>query len=308
MNRVITTFVPFFIPGFVVAVLGNGPVRAEAVDQGIGMVHLKEAVGPRSSGMGGISVGLTGHQVASSDNPGAVATLKGRDVLFAHSELFAGIRQEYLGLAFGTGRRGVGLAFGVRTAGGIERRVGPSIQPLGTFNIYDLDLSVGYAQRTAGVNIGFRFRLLHHVLEAEGASGAAIDLGILAKSPFPGLILGATLRNLGTMDGIGKSSIRLPLSLRTGLVYQTRLTSIRNNLLIASEIDFPRGGDVIFRSGIEYVWNELLALRGGYQAGRDALGASFGFGLGRGGIRLDYSTTPYRFGLGNAHRISLGLR
>lgn len=269
---------------------------------------LKEAVGPRSAGMGGAGVALTGDQVAGGENPGALAALRGRDFLLTHHELFAGIRQEYVGAAFGNGRRGVGFGFAVRTAGGLERRVGPSAQPLGTFNVYDADFSVRYAQRVAGVDVGFGFRGIHETVEADGASGVAVDLGGVARTPVPHLSVGVALRNLGKMGALNRVAIRLPLSLRAGAVYRSEFASARDHLLIALEMDFPRDGDAIFRGGAEYGWRRLLAVRVGYEAGRDAQGASFGFGIQRRGLRFDYALTPYRYGLGNAHRVSIGFR
>lgn len=281
---------------------------AGAADRGTGLVLLKEAVGPRSAGMGGAAVALTGDQVAGGENPGALAALRGRDFLLTHHELFAGIRQEYVGAAFGNGRRGVGFGFAVRTAGGLERRVGPSVAPLGTFNVYDVDFSLRYAQQVAGVNVGFGFKVVHETVEADGASGVVVDLGGVARTPVPHLSVGAALRNLGRMGALNRASIRLPSSLRAGAAYESGFAPAGGHLLIASEVDFPRDGDAIFRGGVEYGWRRLLTVRAGYEAGRDAQGASFGFGVQRQGWRFDYALTPYRFGLGNAHRISIGFK
>ncbi|OGG52167.1 MAG: hypothetical protein A3F84_19370 [Candidatus Handelsmanbacteria bacterium RIFCSPLOWO2_12_FULL_64_10] len=257
--------------------------------------------------MGGAGVALTGDQVAAGENPGALATLKGRDFLLTHHELFAGIRQEYAGAAFGNGRRGVGFGFAVRTAGGLERRAGPSAQPLGTFSVYDADFSLRYAQQVAGVSAGVGVRVVHETVEADGASGVVVDLGGVVRTLASRLTVGAALRNLGRMGALNRSPIRLPLSLRAGAVYRSEFVSGRDHLLIASEMDFPRDGDAVFRGGGEYVWRGLLAARVGYEAGRDAQGASFGFGVRRRGWRFDYALTPYRYGLGNAHRVSIGL-
>jgi hypothetical protein len=281
---------------------------AEAADRGTGLVLLKEAVGPRSAGMGGASVALTEDQVAAGENPGALAALRGREVLLTHHEMFAGIRQEYAGAAFGNGRRGVGFGFAARTAGGIERRTGPSAQPLGTFNVYDTDFSFRYAQQVAGVGVGVGVRLLRQTVEASGASGVAVDVGGVAPTPIPRLLVGVALRNLGKMGALDRASVRLPTSLRAGVSYRSEGASARNRFILALEMDFPRDGDAIFRGGGEYVWRRLLAGRAGYEAGRDAQGASFGFGVQRRGWRFDYALTPYRFGLGNAHRVSIGFK
>lgn len=282
--------------------------RGEAADRGAGLAWLKEATGPRQAGMGGASVALTGDQVATGDNPGALAALRGRDFLLTHHELFAGIRQEYLGAAFGNGKRGVGFGVSVRTSGGIERRIGPTVEPLGTFSVYDTDFSLRYAQRVAGVYLGAGIRALHETVEADGASGVAFDIGGIAPMPVPHVTAGVALRHLGRVRGPGSSSIRLPTGLQAGIAYTTGLASGRDQAVIATEVWFPRSGEGAFRVGGEYAWRRLLVLRAGYEAGRDAQGGAFGFGVQRRGWRLDYALTPYRYGLGNAHRVSVGFR
>ena len=282
--------------------------RAEAADKGTGLAWLKEVLGPRSAGMGGVAAALTGDQVATGDNPGAVAALQGRDFLLAHQALFAGIRQEYVGAVFGNGRRGVGFGFAVRTSGGLERRTGPTAEPLGTFSVYDADFSLRYAHRVSGVHVGAGLRILHETVEAEGASGVAFDFGGVARLPVPHLTAGVAMRHLGRMRGPGASSIRLPTGLQAGVVYATDFASGRDQVVIATEMEFPRAGEGTFRAGGEYVWRRLLAVRAGYEAGRDAQGGSFGFGVQRRGVRFDYALTPYRYGLGNAHRVSIGFR
>jgi hypothetical protein len=234
--------------------------------------------------------------------------LQGKDVLIVHQELFAGIRQEYAGAAFGNGRRGVGFGFAVRTSGEIERRVGPSAMPLGTFGVYDFDFAVRYAQKIARVCAGVGIRVLHETVEADGASGVAVDLGGIAPLPVPHLSLGGALRHLGRMRGPGGSTIRLPRTLQAGLLYETGFASGRDRLSITAEICFPRGGESALRAGGEFVWGRRLAMRAGYEAGRESRGPAFGLGMLRRGWRLDYAMTPYRNGLGNAHRVSIGFR
>ncbi len=48
-------------------------------------------------------------------------------------------------------------------------------------------------------------------------------------------------------------------------------------------------------------------MRGGYKAGFDSQGATFGVGVRKGGYRFDYSYADISDDLGNGHRFSLGI-
>lgn len=279
---------------------------AGASDSGTGLAWLKEALGPRSAAMGGVTATLRGE--ATGDNPASLSALEGKDFMVTHQVLFAGIRQEYAGAAFGNGHRGGGFGFAVRSSGGIERRTGPTTEPLGTFSVYDADFSVRYAQQVSRARVGGTFRILHETLESAGFAGVAFDLGAIVPLHIPHLTAGVVLRHLGRMRGPGSSSIRLPTSVDAGAGYATDLFSGRDRLVLSAEMSIPRHAEGIFRGGAEYSWRKQVSVRAGYQAGRDALGGSVGFGVQRRGLRFDYALTPYRYGLGNAHRVSVGFR
>ena len=60
--------------------------------------------------------------------------------------------------------------------------------------------------------------------------------------------------------------------------------------------------------GIEYGIMDKLFLRGGLQTGHDTRTLSFGLGIARRAWRVDYAFVPASHGLGNAHRIAVGMR
>ncbi|MCL2040005.1 MAG: PorV/PorQ family protein [Bacteroidetes bacterium] len=82
---------------------------------------------------------------------------------------------------------------------------------------------------------------------------------------------------------------------------------------LVGAIDFTTTSDSPeqFALGLEYVWNELIAVRAGYRIGNDIQGFSAGIGInyfsGFFNGRIDYSISPLAYNLGLANRISVYL-
>ena len=192
---------------------------------------------------------------------------------------------------------------GIHSAGGLEARTGPSAEPLGTFGLYELNAGFSYAQR-----IGERFyagasvRALHETIGPEGASGIAVDVGLLYRLPVEGVTVGAAYRNWGRMEPLDRERVPLPRTFRAG-------AAIAKGSVVGSvDLRLPEKGDRGLHVGVEYRIGQALFLRGGYRSGSETRDMSFGVGLRRRNWRLDYAYVPTGLGLGGSHRIGLGIR
>ena len=251
-----------------------------------GFVLLREGVGPRAAAMGEAYTAVVGDQTAAYWNPAGVAALGGKDFLLTHHRSFQGIQQTYAGWGYGNGSRGVALSLAVHSVGGLETRMGPSAEPLGTFNMYEVNGGFSYAQR-----IGRRV----HV-------GLAGDIGLLITTPVEGLALGAAYRNLGRMGRLDRERVPLPRTFRAGVALS------RGPIVGSLDLRLPEEGERGLNMGLEYGVGDRLYLRGGYRTGSETRDLSFGIGLQQRNWRIDYAYVPSDLGLGGSHRIGLGIR
>jgi hypothetical protein len=193
----------------------------------------------------------------------------------------------------------VGVAAQLAQADGLERRTGPSIEPLGAFGVYE-----GSAGLTAaldwrgGIRAGIGARLVRQAVGTETANGLGIDLGVLCPLRAD-LAVGLALRNLGAMNDLGREATPLPRSARLGIAYAGV-----PRLLASAELQQTRGSGATGHLGAEYTAHPRLVLRAGYQTG-DSRGLSAGLGIQAGPWSLDYAFLPFDHGLGEAHRLGL---
>lgn len=289
--------------GCLAAVLFTGAAGAATSAQKAGFVLLREGVGARAEAMGEAYTAVSGDQTAAFWNPAGVATMAGKDFVLAHNQSFLGIQQTYAGWAYGNGRRGLALSAGVHSVGGLETRTGPSAEPLGTFDLYDLYAGLSYAQR-----IGARFyggasvRALYESIGAEGASGVSVDLGVLYRTPVKGVMLGAAFRNWGRTSALDVERVPLPRTFRVGAAL------VRGPVTAAVDFRLPEYGERGINVGAEYEIRHALFLRAGYLSGSQTRDISFGVGLQRRNWRVDYAYVPAHLGLSGSHRVTLGIR
>lgn len=253
--------------------------------------------------MGDAYTAVVGDQTAAFWNPAAVAALQRKDFVLMHQRSIQGINQGYGGWAYGNQNRGLALSLGVFSVGGFEARTEPTLEPLGTFGVYDFNAGVSYAQRFGqNTYFGFGVRALYESIGSESAWGVGVDFGVLYRPGIEGLLVGMTVRNLGQMERLDQERTSLPRTGRFGASYQ------HNALMVSADFRMPDKGAVGANVGLEYRVKQNLFLRGGYLTGHDTRSWSLGLGLMRRNWRLEYAFVPVSRGLGDVHRVALGIR
>jgi len=260
----------------------------------VGLPSLLQSGGARAASLAGAETALFSAQAL---NPAARQS-RGRSVVFNHQASIQHIRQNHLQLTLARGRGTWGLAAQLWQANGLERRTGPSAEPLGHFGVYEGAVGLSYARQMEQTRLGLQLKFIHQSIFTQNASGLAADLGLL-RDLSASLRLGATVRNLGRMNRLNQQKTDLPLEARFGVAYVGRA-----DMLAAVEARKVRGDDLALHLGGEYRAGEHLRLRAGYQTTENH-SFSAGVGLAAKQWVINYAYVPFGSGLGDAHWLSL---
>jgi hypothetical protein len=144
------------------------------------------------------------------------------------------------------------------------------------------------------------------------------DFGMHYDTRFHSIQIGIAIQNLGSQVKFAKEEYPAPLAFRVGtaanLIGPDALLFIDdvNRVTVAYDIFQPNDYAQQMHLGMEYSFKEMFALRGGYKFNYDNDGLTLGAGVAAefAGLNL---TFDYGFGkmgtyLGNAHRLSLGVK
>lgn len=263
-----------------------------------GLPSLRLSAGARPAAMADIGAALMGPDAA---NPAALSARGTRAYAFSHNSWIEGIDQEHAHLVYQRAHSVWALRAQVWQADGLERRTGPSSEPLGEFGVYDLSTGIAYARHLqSGLRLGAQLKLVRQSISTAVASGWAVDLGLL-HALGADLQLGAALLNAGRMNKLERTATPLPTEFRIGLAY-----SGLERLTFGAEAQKARDSNLSLHLGSEYRASQRLALRLGYQTTENRH-LSAGLGLVVGTWTVDYAYIPFGDDLGEAHRLSLQL-
>lgn len=303
MQRVKTVFffmiAILFSTNFSVAQTGNAGAT--------GLAFLKLGVGARAGGMGGAFSAISDDATATFWNPAGL-TYSRAQVAFTHTEWLQDITNEFLAITFPAFRGTLGLSFYTNSVGGIERRLNPSEEPIGTVEANDVALGLSYATSiSSSLKAGLTVKYLYEKIFIESAAGYAFDFGLILQPFSNPLQLAVVAQNFGSMDKLRAESINLPKTVRLGVSYLFALDGIGGNVLLAA--DGVKVIETDFRGsfGAELQFKSQLAVRVGYQTGlsRQAFGGGLGLKMNR--YHLDYGFIPFDSNFGDTHRFSFAL-
>lgn len=144
------------------------------------------------------------------------------------------------------------------------------------------------------------------------------DFGMLYDTGYRSVKIGISVQNFGSQVKFAREAYPAPMAFRLGTAADLIGTEAllardeSNRLTVAYDLFQPNDYQRQMHYGIEYVWKNVLALRGGYKMDYDTEGLTFGGGVQTtlSGYRLavDYSYGKMSDYLNNVHRISLGVQ
>lgn len=272
---------------------------------------LKIAPGSRALGMGSAYVAVSDDIYSTYYNPAGISRAIGNSqVAFNHSNWLADVSYDYA--AGSVNVDGFGTLFATFSSLRVPQDEVRTIDyPEGdgrTWDANSLVIGVGFARNlTDRFSIGFHFKYVQESIWNTSASGVAFDVGTYYVTPFNDLVIGASVSNFGTKMQLAGRDLQinidpdnstesgpnnipaqysaekndLPLNFRVGLAMDI-VTTRFFNLKAAVDAVHPNDNKEYVNSGLEFSYNDMIFLRGGYKAlflPNSEQGLTLGFGI-----------------------------
>ena len=278
------------------AICGN---RAGAVSG----QFLKLPINARAAGMGNAQVALAEGALSIANNPAGVLNIEGASFGSTYNQWFADITVAFFGAA--TKIEGWGtIGAGVTLLTTDNMPVTTPAFPEGTgeqFKASDIAYTLTYARQISelfGIGLSAKYITSNLYNKEISSNSVAFDIGTLYDIPILKTRLGISVTNLGKDLRYINEQYSLPTALRFG-ARTTVLQEDIHKLYAAFQVGRPNDSDEQYNLGLEYVFQELLFLRGGYKFNYDTEDWSGGLGvslknLGLNGS-LDYAYSHYKF-------------
>ncbi|MBU0476269.1 MAG: PorV/PorQ family protein [Bacteroidetes bacterium] len=184
-----------------------------------------------------------------------------------------------------------------------------------TFNPKSIVFGLSYAKDlndrfTFGLNLKYAYEDLIYY----GKGAIIFDGGMLFKTGFKSIVVGASIRNFGQEIIYLDKNYPLPQTLNIGI--SAYLFSDDNSLfaklqdhslLLSTDIIQPRDYNQQYAVGLEYSFSKMLYLRSGYLFNDDNKGINLGAGISYKGTNVDYAFSNHGDFLGSVHRISISV-
>lgn len=277
---------------------------------------LKFEVGARAISLAGAYTAIANDATALVWNPAGIAFVDRITASYHNSDLYAGIKHQFMGMVFPIGRNNFfGISFNYIDIGKIEKTT--ITEPEGTgllFDNYNMSIGFTYSRMlTDQITFGASGRWVHEQIWEQTADGICADLGVIFTPNVSGLKIGMSITNFGPdmsmsngplttfayeprddLPGVGNRDLDaqlfvekypLPISFQMGagidLIGAKSLLMVNNSNRMSLVFEVNDAFDNAMRSkyGLEYEWKNLLALRTGYKQNYDLASLSYGVGL-----------------------------
>lgn len=286
---------------------------------------LKIGVGARATGMGESFIAVANDPSALYWNPAGLTQYDNNQVYFAHSEWLVDVKHSFLGATYRLDQSNI-LGFSVIALYMDDMPVTTETMPFGTgeyFSYTDLAFGMTYSRRmTDQFSFGITLRYMNSTLDKLSLNGFMFDLGTYYWTGLGTSRFAVTVSNFGgqvspsgevtLLGGETRDSwqeFALPTVFRVGFAMEPYMTEM-HRVTTTIQLNHPNDNAENVGFGVEYGWNDMFTLRGGYKINVDEETFSTGIGvalpLAFASVNVDYSFA--RWGnLGDVHRLSMNL-
>ena len=273
---------------------------------------LKIPLSARAVSMGGAQVAVAEGVSAIGFNPAGMMTVHNIAIGGTYTHWFADIKHSYFGAVKNI--RGIGaVGASIVILSTDDMAVTTPARPEGTgeyFRASDYAFSLAYARQVSDqFMVGINFKIIQSYLynTVIGASSFAFDIGTLYDIPILRSRLGVSLTNIGKDLQYLNEPYSLPTSLRFGILLDM-IKEEDHKLRSTFQISRNNDAEEQYNFGGEYVFNNLIALRGGWKFAYDVENFTAGFGINLSSIgfngKLDYGYNNFMY-LSGTHSITL---
>lgn len=203
-----------------------------------------------------------------------------------------------------------------------------------TFHPFAMIAGVGYGKQltdkfSMGVNVKYAYESLYnghgyYAMTSSGSNetvntwgkGFLFDFGMRYNTGFKTIQLAISAQNFGAEIKYAKDKNAAPLQFRWGVAADLMGNNAllfedpANRISLAFDLFQPNDYEQQEHVGLEYSFQNTVALRAGYKVNYDTEGLTLGAGvktsLNGVGLTFDYSYTSLDYSLGAVHRITLG--
>jgi len=257
-----------------------------------GGAQLEVPVGAQTLGMGGANLSTVRGIDAMYWNPAGLSAMTNKAVgSFSNMQIFNDVNVNYIALAFNVGRAGaLGVSLKTFDFGDIPFTTNEDIDGASgrTFAPTFFTLGATLSKRlTDVIQIGFTGKLVSESVDRASASAFAFDVGIQYHNlgNINGMSMGIAVKNIGSdmqytgsaflvdsrdagsgsndFRDIPTASHKLPATVELGLGYMYNINE-ENTLHIDGNFRNENLGTDGFQFGAEYMYSDLISLRGGY--------------------------------------------
>lgn len=284
---------------------------------------LKIGVGGRATALGDAFVAIANDVSALYWNPAGLSQFLENQIMFSHNKWVVDINHDFLGAVYHLDTdNSFGVAFTSLSMD--EMPVTTEYAPFGTgeyFGFGDIAFAVSYSRRmTDQFSFGGTVRYIEETLDKLKMRGVMVDLGTYYWTGLGSTRFAVTVSNFGNdlaPDGevvlVGNrsksdwQSFSPPTMFRIGFAFEPYETE-EHKLTTAIQLNHPNDNSENVSTGIEYRWNQMLFLRGGYKFNVEEQNYTFGAGISVpisiAKFTLDYAYANFSR-LGSAHRFSI---
>ncbi len=225
-------------------------------------------------------------------------------VIFTHAAWIQDISGQRVNTSFSLPLGRIALGAATTNVAGIEVREQPG-PAIGTFDAKSAVLSAAWALPVAdGIVGGIAASYLYEKLYLHESTGIGVDIGALAETPIDGLIVGASLVNLGQLSAFRTESVDIPTTVRIGGQYKvgTGDMAFEPAIAVRQELRAKQFGVAI---GASATFREIVGVRFSWRSGETSRSLGFGLNVAYSGLGLEYALVPVSSGLGTAHVITV---
>ncbi len=263
--------------------------------------------GARSEGMGGAFTAVSDDVNALTWNPAGLALLQHPEVGYLRMIYLSDISYNFGGVALPIpdGENTIGLGGGVVNLGvpAFDSTLGIADPVSAGDNAFFI--SGAYRIKNI-VSFGITGKYIMRNVAGYNASAFGGDVGVLV-TPGDRLRIGAGVFNVGQSVQFVAASDPLPTIALLGLAYEV-VKVPHHSLLVSAETAYDLGSQSdAGAAGLEYWFDQVLAVRGGYAGDVYQQHWTAGLGINLNIFQMDYAYAPLGT-IGDTHRLSLILR